>query len=99
LIENSRQLIALRNDSKFKSDFKMIRKKQDSISQIKKLEESMFDLKSDLLDPGTKTIYDNLEFQIKEMNNKLLNETGFESWETDNASRVDNLLKDAVKAK
>lgn len=33
------------------------------------------------------------------MNNKLLNETGFENWEVENQSKVEKLLKDAVKVK
>lgn len=77
----------------------MIRKKQDSINEIKKLEDNMNELKSDMQDPTTKSIYDNLEYQVKEMNSKLLNETGFENWEVENQSKVDKLLKDAVRAK
>lgn len=77
----------------------MIRKKQDSINEIKKLENNMDELKSDLQDPLTKSIQENLEYQVKEMNNKLLNETGFENWEVENQSKVDKLLKDAVRVK
>lgn len=77
----------------------MIRRKQESIAEIQKLENSMKDLKIDIEDPNTKVIYDNLEYQVKELNNKLLNETGFESWELENESKVEKLLKDSIKVK
>eukprot|EP00341_Mesodinium_pulex_P013703 CAMPEP_0116917414 /NCGR_PEP_ID=MMETSP0467-20121206/19127_1 /TAXON_ID=283647 /ORGANISM="Mesodinium pulex, Strain SPMC105" /LENGTH=161 /DNA_ID=CAMNT_0004594499 /DNA_START=1017 /DNA_END=1502 /DNA_ORIENTATION=+ len=111
-ISKSNELLKLKNDPTFESDFARIEKKKELIGKISNMQKLMETLKDDLNEPSTQNIYNNLHDQIKILTEQVYNDSSFEKWEystenelkqlngsVSNTRSAVNLLKNQIEHK